>query len=71
MKVLEEPKQPIIRTYTFRCRSERCQALLQAQETEGKLHYDQRDGNAIEFHCPRCGHASWIDVNCYDRTRMP
>lgn len=66
MKVLEEPKGPLIRSYTFHCKNTRCQAKLQASEDEGKLHEDQRDGDVLEFHCPRCGHPNWIDVHLYD-----
>jgi len=66
MKVLEEPKEPLVRSYTFRCTNQRCQAKLQAYEDEGKIHYDQRDGDSVEFTCPRCGKQVYVDVRTYD-----
>jgi len=66
MKVLEEPTYKGPRSYTFRCKNTRCGAKLQATEDEGKIHYDQRDGDSYEFHCVCCGHANYIDVHCFD-----
>lgn len=66
MKVLEEPKETGPRSYTFHCGKTRCRAKLQASEHEGKFHSDQRDGDCLEFTCPRCGTATYVNADRYD-----
>jgi len=43
----------------------KCDATIESKASEGRLVYDQRDGDAIVTKCPECGHENWINVSEY------
>lgn len=52
MEILERGKLPSEKEYICTCRN--CKTRFKFKQSEGRIHYDQRDGNHIEVYCPVC-----------------
>ena len=46
--------------YTMQCRE--CETVAIFERREGRMSSDQRDGDAIVFTCPVCGHQMWHGI---------
>lgn len=53
MEILKRGTPPPERVYEAVCRV--CETEFRFQRSEGKVEYDQRDGNFIQICCPVCG----------------
>jgi len=52
MKILERGTKPTDKVYTVRC--QHCKTKFEFAQHEGKVIYDQRDGDFISIACPVC-----------------
>lgn len=54
MKIIKEGNlEKIKKIRRFDCSY--CDCIFEADNTEYKIHYDQREGSWIEVYCPFCG----------------
>ena len=60
MKILKEGDLPEQKQYQWDCRT--CNSEILAIQSEGRIVYDQRDGNAVVFKCPVCNQENWIKL---------
>lgn len=59
IKILKQGRLPEEVTYKFSCGH--CKTEFTAQVKDGKLCYDQRNGNWVEVACPVC---AWKCISC-------
>lgn len=52
MEIIKLGELPEEKVYEAKCSN--CGTQVRFQHKEGKVHYDQRDGNSIEVQCPLC-----------------
>lgn len=52
MNVIKRGQLPQETTYNTTCGN--CHSEIEFQESEGKVTYDQRDGNYVTVNCPVC-----------------
>lgn len=60
MKIIKKGELPEEKIYTFDCR--RCKSKVEAQQKEGKIQFDQRDGDCVIFKCPVCGENVYVNI---------
>lgn len=65
MKTIRQPKpksDPSL-TYTIMCKNKRCGAVFEAHESELRVVYDQRDGDAVVLTCQYCETETWVALH--------
>lgn len=53
MEIIKKGTPPEEKIYEAEC--SKCKSVLRFKQSEGKITYDQRDGNLITVKCPVCG----------------
>lgn len=53
MRIICQGSPPANIKYQFNCQN--CSTVFEAEQREGEMVYDQRDGNFVKFNCPVCG----------------
>ena len=59
MEILKKGELPQEKQADFNCNN--CGSELRAKISEGKITYDQRDGDYVTFVCPVCGQNIYVD----------
>lgn len=59
IKILKQGRLPEEVTYKFICNH--CATEFTAQQRDGKVRHDQRDGDSLEVKCPLCSHSCYSD----------
>lgn len=59
IKIIQKGQLPALKVYKVTCRY--CTSVLEFTQQDGKIHYDQRDGDYIEILCPVC--TSILNIN--------
>lgn len=59
MEIIERGTPPEEKVYEGRCMN--CKTKVRFKRSEGKVTFDQRDGNFVTVKCPVCRHA----INVY------
>lgn len=60
IEIIKRGLLPDQRTYTVECHY--CTTIFKCQRSDGKLYYDQRDGDYFEITCPLCKHTVYVSV---------
>ena len=60
MEILERGQLPSEKEYICTCRI--CKTKFKFKQSEGRVNYDQRDGNYIEVKCPICANRVTTDL---------
>lgn len=60
MEIIFRGKPPGEKVINSTCSN--CKTVFRYKESEGKITYDQRDGNFISIACPVCGNAVNTDM---------
>lgn len=63
MKIIKVGKKPEDKEYEFTC--PKCKSILSAKLSEGKITYDQRDGNFVTFICIICNSNCYVDLKFF------
>jgi len=53
MEIIKQGTPPSEKVYEAECR--KCKSVFRFKQLEGKITYDQRDGDFITVKCPVCG----------------
>ena len=67
MKIISKGTIPKDRVYRVSCDS--CSSKIEFIQGEGKIVYDQRDGNYISINCPVCTALITVALNAHIGTR--
>jgi len=57
MKIIQQGTLPEEITYRVDCSN--CRTIFEFEQREGRVVYDQRDGNAVVINCPTCNKEVW------------
>lgn len=60
MRITRMGRLPEDKEYSFVCA--KCDTIAEAKKSEGRLVYDNRDGNALVFICPLCKCEVWVSA---------
>ena len=60
MEILFRGTPPSAREHTGTCSC--CKTQVKFKQAEGKVTYDQRDGNYVAITCPVCGHPIMVSI---------
>jgi len=63
MRIIKEGKRPEDELYEFHCGN--CGTIFEIKQSEGKIIYDQRDGNFLTYSCPVCRKQCTHDLSAF------
>jgi hypothetical protein len=58
MEIISRGVHPNEREYQTQC--SKCYTTFKFKQSEGRVEYDQRDGDAVVAECPACGKECWV-----------
>jgi hypothetical protein len=65
MEILKTGHIPAERSYKMECRT--CNTVFRFLQKEGKIIYDQREGDFIQISCPLCHNKITCALSGYER----
>jgi uncharacterized protein with PIN domain len=60
MKIIKQGELPEEKEYSATCSN--CKTEFEFLRKEGKVHFDQRDGNSVVVKCPLCQKSCWVNM---------
>lgn len=61
MKIIKQGKIPENKSHQWTCNN--CKSVIESCLKEGKITYDQRDGDFVRFSCPVCLFENCVSVS--------
>ena len=68
MKIIERGQEPKDKIGQWRC--DNCNTLIESTINEGKIVYDQRNGNYVKCNCPQCKEINCIDTSKFNQKKI-
>jgi hypothetical protein len=63
IEVIKQGQIPAKRKYIVKCSI--CETEFSFLQKDGKIQYDQRDGDSVLIHCPTCKTLKYVGINTY------